>query len=142
MFAMSLYLSRDHKLHNATSPDSEIPFVAIKDISEVAFHALTDEKPAPESMYLFGPEKLTWVQVAEKISKATGQKVVYEEVDAPTREKQYEENGAGGAYGQFLTYLETQAFPSDLNDVVSTVCGRKGTSVDDWLAENEAKIFA
>jgi uncharacterized protein YbjT (DUF2867 family) len=61
-FALRPYIKKDSKIYSATD-DFPLPFVAVKDIAEVAYHGLTDEKPVGECLYLNGPEALRYSEV-------------------------------------------------------------------------------
>lgn len=51
-----------NKIFTATQ-DGQIPFVSADDIADVAYHALTDEKPQNRDLRVLGPEILTYDKV-------------------------------------------------------------------------------
>ncbi|KAH6913018.1 NmrA family protein [Coprinopsis sp. MPI-PUGE-AT-0042] len=58
-------------------PTARIPFVATEDIARVAFDSIVNGKQSPNEFIIFGPEAMTFEQLAAKTSEALGRPVSY-----------------------------------------------------------------
>ncbi|KAH8193533.1 hypothetical protein TruAng_012301 [Truncatella angustata] len=92
-----------------TSADGRIPFISVDDISEVALHALTDEKSYNHDFRVLGPEILTYDPIAEKLSKALGRKIEHVKLDEASRINGLVQAGLSDYFARFFTRLEVSA---------------------------------
>ncbi|TFK61911.1 NAD(P)-binding protein, partial [Pluteus cervinus] len=63
--------------------DGKVPFVAVDDIVDAAFHFLTITKIESPQLFVHGPDLLSYDQVAEILSEALGRKISHRKVTVP-----------------------------------------------------------
>ncbi|MGN7942425.1 NmrA family NAD(P)-binding protein [Virgibacillus sp. 6R] len=78
--------------------DVKEPFIDVEDIADVAVASLTDPRHVGKVYELSGPRSLSFAEVAEEISKASGRNIHYKYI--PTE--------------QFIVELQQQGLPEDL----------------------------
>jgi ergot alkaloid biosynthesis protein len=66
---------RDEDAIYSATDDGSVPFIAVEDIVEVAFHALTDDVAVNEGLVITGPKALSYDQAAAIIGGARGRLV-------------------------------------------------------------------
>ena len=121
--------------------DAKVSFVDVRDIAAVAVKALTSPGHENKAYELTGPEALTYEQVAEKLSRATGKpvKAVFTGTDAARQAM------LGMGFPEFMAdaVLDLQTvYANGLSGTVypdvEKVTGRKARNLDDFLRENKA----
>lgn len=121
--------------------DGKIPFISAEDIAAVAFCTLTDEKPHNTSYRVLGPELLTHDDIAEKLSKILGRKIVNVKPTEEERKKALTDAGMPQHYADFLTSLELIAARGEEawegNDV-EKVTGKPPISFDEFAKSKKA----
>jgi len=115
--------------------DGKVSFVDVRDIGAVLAAVLTLNGHENKSYDLTGPESLSFADVAEKVSAATGRQVTY--VDAPPdafREKLAEYIGTWRAAAVTEMLVDTATGSLDRSsDGVKRVLGREPISLEQFL---------
>ena len=114
------------------------PFVDAEDITDVAVAALTDERHASQVYELTGPELLTFAEVTEKVARATGRDLRYEQLSHPDflaglRAAQLPEDVVGMCDYLFATVLDGRN--ASIADGVTRALGRPARRFDAYVAE-------
>jgi uncharacterized protein YbjT (DUF2867 family) len=121
--------------------DGKISHIDVRDIAAVAVKVLTETGHAGKTYELNGPEALSYTQVAEKISKASGKKISYVDVPPDQLKQGMLEAGLPDAYAEAL--LDLHAFykrneASTRSDDIKRVTGRDPITFDQYATENAA----
>lgn len=87
------------------NPDALEPFIDIDDIADVAVAALTDSRHDGELYEVTGPELLTFADVANKLSEATGQQIEYTPITIDQFNDGLVEAGVPEDFAKLLRYL-------------------------------------
>ena len=123
--------------------DVREPFVDVDDIADVAVAALTTTSPRHlgQVYEVTGPELLTFAEVAQKISEATGQPLDYEQIPHDAFIAAARESGAPDAVIWILDYLFSTVLDgrnSQLTDGVQRALGRPPKSFASYAQETAA----
>jgi uncharacterized protein YbjT (DUF2867 family) len=113
-------------------------FIDVRDIAVVATTTLTSPGYTGKTCELNGPEALTYAEVAERISRASGRKVQY--VDIPAERQRQSMLDQRMPEWQVTALLDLQAYYTggkggEVNDVLAKLLGRSPTTIDQFLAE-------
>ncbi len=92
-----------------------------RDISAVAFRALTEDGHEGEAYPITGPEILSMAKVAEKLSAATGRRIRYEDVAPGTAREVMVRNGLPPSFAEFLVVFYGLVGEGATDFVVRTV---------------------
>ncbi|KAE9385273.1 NAD(P)-binding protein [Gymnopus androsaceus JB14] len=79
-FPFSFYYDLANGTIISSTGSSKIGFVDPQDIAEAAFHAMTDEEPLNGSYILFGPELLSYADVAKILSSISGRTITHRNI--------------------------------------------------------------
>jgi uncharacterized protein YbjT (DUF2867 family) len=122
--------------------DSRTSFIDVADIAAVIANVLLSPAEHIGKTYeLNGPEALTYNQVAEKISRATGRAIRY--VDIPEDAQRQSLLGLGMPSWQVEALLELQQYyrngvgGGDTDEVLAKLLCRAPRTMDTFLAENK-----
>lgn len=118
--------------------DTRIPFIDTDDIAEVVVKALTETGHEKQIYEITGPRLLTFQQVAEEISKATGRTIQFQAISiedyiAALRAVQIPED-----YIWLIQYLFTNVLDgrnSSTTDVLEKVLGRPPKDFSEYARE-------
>jgi len=111
--------------------DGKVPFIDVDDIAEVATQALICEQPFNRDMILTGPESLTYDQVAEQITHASGKHVKHHSLTERQLRTRFIESGMDDKYADILTAMDTaiaNGSENQLSHEVEKIIGRAPTS--------------
>lgn len=84
---------------------AKVSFIDTRDISSVAAKLLTSSELNGKDFDLTGPESVDHQQVAEALSKATGKKITYEEIQPEELKQALLKSGAPKDYAEFLLLI-------------------------------------
>jgi uncharacterized protein YbjT (DUF2867 family) len=120
-------------------PDAKIPFVDTGDIADVVTAALTDDMHNGQTYEVTGPRKLTFGEVVQEISEATGRTITYQPVTLEAYSKGMKTAGLPADYIWLFEYLFREVLGNPKNQVVSNdieqVLGRKAKDFSEFAAE-------
>lgn len=120
-------------------PDAEIPFVDTGDIADVVTAALTDDKHNGQIYEVTGPKKLTFAEVVEEISKASGRSIAYHPITLDEYTEGMKKAELPADYIWLFEYLFLEVLGNPKNQVVSNdieqVLGRKAKDFSEFAAE-------
>ncbi|KAI0503171.1 NAD(P)-binding protein [Xylaria bambusicola] len=128
-----------NKIFTATQTGN-IPFISADDISEVAYHALTDEKSYNCDFRILGPENLTYDQIAETLSEVLGREIEHVKLDEANRIHGLVQAGLSNYFAGFLTRLEVLAsedFEKGTSNAVERMTGHPPKSFKTFAEENK-----
>ena len=113
-------------------------FIDVRDIAAVAANTLTSPGHEGKTYELNGPEALTYSEVAEKISRASGRKVQY--VDIPLERQKQSMLDQHMPEWLVTALLDLQAYYTagkggEVDDVLGNLLGRSPRTIDQFLAE-------
>src|SRR6516165_964687 len=122
----------------AAMGNARTSFIDVRDVAAVAARALTSPGHACKTYELNGPEALTYGEVAEKITQASGRRVQY--VDIPVAQQKQAMLDQRLPEWLATALLDLQAYytygkGSKVDDVVSTILGRAPRTMAQFLAE-------
>lgn len=112
------------------------PFIDADDIADVVVAALTDEKHHGQVYEVTGPRLLTFKQVIDEISNATGNQINYAQITIEQYSTMLTEYQVPDDYIKLITYLFTQVLDGrncKLSDGVEKALGRKSTDFSEYL---------
>jgi len=118
-------------------------FIDVRDIGAVAARFLTDVKPRNEALKLTGPEALTYGQAAAILSRETGRKISYVNVDEPAFRKSLLDAGTTPEYADILLALFAtvrSGYAAEVTQSVSDVLGSAPRSIVDYARDYKAQL--
>ena len=126
-----------------TLPAADVgePFVDVDDIADVAVAALTEPGHSGQIYEVTGPRLLTFAQIAEELSKATGRHIGFTRVPHDAFVAGVAESGAPKEVVWMLDYLFTTVLDgrnAHLTDGVERALGRPAKDFADYARETAA----
>lgn len=122
--------------------EAQVPFVDTDDIADVAVAALTDDQHNGQIYELTGPRTLTFQEVVEEISVATGKAITFTPITLSAYVKMLEEFQVPADYIWLINYLFTEVLGSEQNAEISNdiekVLGRKPKDFSEYVQETVA----
>ncbi len=116
-----------------------VPFVDADDIADVVVESLLDDKHVGKTYELTGPRQLTFKQVTEEISNATGRDIVFNSITIEEYEKMLKEYQVPEGVIWLISYLFTEVLLLSSNSVVTNdiqkVLGRKAKDFTEYARE-------
>ena len=116
-----------------------VPFVDADDIADVVVESLLDDKHVGQTYELTGPRQLTFKQVTEEISNATGRDIVFNSITIEEYEKMLKEYQVPEGVIWLISYLFTEVLLLSSNSVVTNdiqkVLGRKAKDFTEYARE-------
>lgn len=124
----------------------KIPFVDTDDIADVAVESLLNDKHNGKTYELTGPRLLTFEQVAEEISKATGRNITYQSIPMDEYKTMLREQQVPEDYIWLMNYLFTEILDgrnSTVTNDIEKILGKKARDFTDYAKEiAEAGIWS
>ena len=122
----------------AAMGNARTSFIDVRDVAAVAARTLTSPGHAGKTYELNGPEALTYGEVAEKITQASGRRVQY--VDIPVAQQKQAMLDQRLPDWLATALLDLQAYYTggkggEVDDVISTILGRAPRTMDQFLAD-------
>jgi uncharacterized protein YbjT (DUF2867 family) len=122
----------------AAMGEARTSFIDVRDIAVAAAQALTSSKHAGKTYELNGPEALTYGDLAEKISQASGRSVRY--IDIPAEQQRQAMLDQGMPEWQVSALLDLQAYYTGgqggaVDDVLADLLGRAPITMDQFVVE-------
>ena len=123
-------------------PDVQVPYVDTDDIAEVVVTALLDVKHNGKIYEVTGPRLLTFNDIANEISEASGRKIGYSPISMESYNSMMKDAGLPEDYIWLINYLFNEVLDNPVNSVVSNdieqVLGRKAKDFSDFAKETAA----
>jgi uncharacterized protein YbjT (DUF2867 family) len=122
----------------AAMGEARTSFIDVRDLAVAAAQALTSSKHAGKTYELNGPEALTYGDLAEKISQASGRSVRY--IDIPAEQQRQAMLDQGMPEWQVSALLDLQAYYTGgqggaVDDVLADLLGRAPITMDQFVVE-------
>ncbi|EPF9728034.1 SDR family oxidoreductase [Vibrio fluvialis] len=118
-------------------------FIDVRDIASSAAAALTTNRFDNQAFNLTGPEALSYVQAAQKISAALGKPVAYQAMEEGAFCDLLKSVGVPADYAEFLTsifYPVREGWTAGVSDAVATLTGKAPRSLDEYIADHLAEL--
>ena len=123
-------------------PDVRVPYVDTSDIADVVVASLLDEKHNGKIYEVTGPRLLTFKDIADEISKASGRDINYTAISMETYNTMMKEAGLPEDYIWLINYLFNEVLDNEANSVVShdieLVLGRKAKDFSEFARDTAA----
>ena len=117
------------------------PFIDTDDIADVAVAALTEDGHDGQLYELTGPRLLTFKDIVDEISRATGRSIHYEPISIDAYRSAMVEHDVPPEYVDLLTYLFTVVLDgrnASLGDGVERALGRKPIDFSEYARKTAA----
>jgi uncharacterized protein YbjT (DUF2867 family) len=129
----------------ANAGDARISMVDTRDVAAVAAEVLTGEGHEGQAYDVTGPEAVSYVDIAEKLSASMGREITYVPVDDDAVRQALGGMGlgdwlVGALVDLYQDYREsgTGGYAAQVTDTVERLTGRPPRTLDQLLAEQEA----
>ena len=123
-------------------PNVRVPYVDTDDIADVVVASLIDEKHNGQIYEVTGPRLLTFQDIAEEISRATGRVIQYTPITMEAYNGIMKEAGLPDDYIWLINYLFNEVLDNEANsmvcDDVERVLGRPAKDFSDFATETAA----
>ncbi len=123
-------------------PKVQVPYVDADDIADVVVASLMDEKHNGEIYEVTGPRLLTFEDIANEISKATGREIRYTRISMEAYNTIMKDAGLPDDYIWLINYLFNEVLDNEVNSMVSQdiekVLGRTAKDFSDYALETAA----
>lgn len=118
-------------------PEASIPYTDTKDIADMVTKALLDDTLNGEILTVTGPKKLTFVEVAEIISKKLGRTIQYQPISMEEFKAGLIAAGLPETMVWLLEYLFTEVLGHSENQTISDdverILGHKPVSFEEYV---------
>lgn len=119
--------------------DAKVPYVSTDDIAAVATAAFLDDRHNGQIYELTGPRLLTFREVVQEISAATGRDIQFTRISLPAYSDIMREQQVPEDFIWLINYLFTEVLSTEGNDVITNdvekVLGRKPVDFSDFVRE-------
>ncbi len=123
-------------------PNVRVPYVDTGDIADVVVASLMDEKHNGQIYEVTGPRLLTFQEIADEISRATGRVIQYTPITMEAYNGIMKEAGLPDDYIWLINYLFNEVLDNEVNSIicddVEKVLGRPAKDFSDWASETAA----
>ncbi len=123
-------------------PEARIPFVDVNDIADVVTKVMLDDAYNGETITVTGPRKMTFKEVVETMSNATGRAIHYEPISIEEFKAGMKAAGLPDSYVWLFGYLFKEVLGNPDNQDISTdvekVLGRQAVDFRDFAARTAA----
>lgn len=120
-------------------PEAKVPYIDTDDIAEAAVEALLNRAHSNKLYELTGPRQLTFKEVVNEISMATGREIQFTPVPLEAYIQILNENGVPDEYVWLIDYLFTHVLDAPGNNVIShdieKILGRKAKDFSAFAQE-------
>ncbi|MCM4152418.1 NmrA family transcriptional regulator [Arenibacter sp. N53] len=117
--------------------DVKVPYVDTDDIADVAVAALLNEKHNGQIYQLTGPRQLTFKEVIQEISEATGRDIVFTPIALSSYTQVMKQQGVPANFIWLIEYLFTEvlgnADNAEITHDIEKVLGRKPKDFSDYV---------
>ena len=135
---------RDQGTIFAPAAQARIAFVAVSDVAKVAARVLTSDGHEDMTYVLTGPESLSYVDVAARVSAVFARQVDYEDMPEQIAMEQMLASGLSQWQADGTTELYDWIRQGGAKTVTSSVrdlTGQEARPIDDWLSEMRAQFL-
>jgi len=119
--------------------DARVSHLDLRDLSEAAAAALTEDRHINKTYDLSGPEALHTGEVAEQMSAATGRAIRYQPISVAEMESSLREAGMDTWFAEGLAelygWIRDSGLGSEVTDNVEHLLGRKATRFRQFAAD-------
>ena len=123
-------------------PNVRVPYVDTDDIADVVVASLMDSKHNGQIYEVTGPRLLTFQDIANEISRATGREVQYTPISMEAYNTIMKDAGLPDDYVWLINYLFNEVLDNEVNSMVSNdiekVLGRTAKDFSDYANEAAA----
>jgi uncharacterized protein YbjT (DUF2867 family) len=139
-FSESFFLDAILSGHVALpKPQARVPYIDTDDIADVIVAALLDDRHNGKLYELTGPRLLTFPDVMNEISAATGRNIQFTPVTLSAYTKLMENAGVPSDYVWLISYLFSEVLDTKGNDIVTNdvdkILGRKAKDFREYAGE-------
>ena len=117
-------------------PEARIPYVDADDLAAVVSKVLIDDTFNGETLEITGPRKLTFAELMEEISTATGRQIMYHPISMAEFAEGMRSAGLPETYIWLFSYLFEEVLSVDENQYISNdiekVLGRKAIDFSEF----------
>ncbi|EAR00061.1 NmrA family NAD(P)-binding protein [Maribacter sp. HTCC2170] len=122
--------------------EAKVPYVDTDDISDVAIEALLNDKHNGEIYQLTGPRLLTFKEVIQEISKATGREIAFTPIALPAYTSIMKQQGVPEDFVWLIEYLFSEVLVnpsnSEITHDIEKVLGKKPKDFSEYIEETVA----
>lgn len=123
-------------------PRVRVPYVDANDIAEVVVASFLDEKHHGKIYEVTGPRLMTFSDIAQEVSNATGREIEYTAISMEAYNEIMQEAGLPEDYIWLINYLFNEVLDNEDNSIVTNdvekVLGRKARDFSDFASETAA----
>lgn len=123
-------------------PHVRVPYVDANDIAEVVVASFLDEKHHGKIYEVTGPRLMTFGDIAQEVSNATGREIEYTAISMEAYNEIMQEAGLPEDYIWLINYLFNEVLDNEDNSIVTNdvekVLGRKARDFSDFASETAA----
>lgn len=123
-------------------PEAKIPFVDADDIAEVVTKVLLDDAYNGETITVTGPQKRTFKELVEAMSKGIGRELQYQAITIEQFKEGMKAAGLPDSYVWLFGYLFQEVLGNPDNQTISNdverVLGRPATSFEEYVEKTVA----
>lgn len=123
--------------------DAKVPYVDTDDIADVAVAALLGEEHNGKIYQLTGPRQLTFKEVIQEISDATGRDIAFTPIALPAYTQVMKQQGVPADFIWLIEYLFTEVLGNpdnaEITHDIEKVLGRKPKDFSEYVKETVAK---
>jgi len=127
------------KVYDAAG-DGKLPFVSVKDIAAVAYHALVDEDPHNTDHIILGPELMNYQDVCDILTEVIGRPIEHVSLSIADLATRWSQTGMPEDYAMMLAGMDSlvrDGAENRTNDTVYKVTKMKPTSFRQFAQENK-----
>ena len=122
--------------------EAKVPYVDTDDIADVVVEALLNEKHNGKIYQLTGPRSLTFKEVIQEISEATGRDIVFTPIALPAYSLAMKQQGVPANFIWLIEYLFSEVLGnpnnSEITNDIENVLGRKPKDFSEYITETIA----
>lgn len=119
--------------------DAKVPYVDTDDIADVAVAALLGEEHNGKIYQLTGPRQLTFKEVIQEISDATGRDIAFTPIALPAYTQVMKQQGVPADFVWLIEYLFSEVLGNpnnaEITHDIEKVLGRKPKDFSDYVKE-------
>jgi len=116
--------------------EAKVPYVDTDDIADVVVEALLDDKHNGKTYQLTGSRSLTFKEVIEQISEATGRNILFTPIALPAYTNVMKQQGVPADFIWLIDYLFSEVLVesnSIVTNDIEEVLGRKAIDFSDYV---------